>query len=223
MATLCLILGESGTGKSASIRTLNPNETFLIQTLQKPLPFKGGMKAYVPQMKERQGNLFQTDCSEAITKTLDYVSEKRPEIKNVVIDDFQYVMVNEFMRRHSSAGKGNGVFSLYNEIADHAWNVIYLGGQLARQDLIVFFMSHVQTDDQGASKMKTIGRMLDEKVCLEGMFTIVLNTAVVDGAYRFQTQNSGRNTTKSPMGMFEEKEIDNDLALVAKAIRGYQS
>lgn len=223
MATLCLVIGESGTGKSASIRNLDHKSNFLIQTLSKPLPWRGWREQYKEITKTNaKGNLILTDDYTKIVKTLDYITEKRPDIKTVVIDDFQYIMVNEFMRRHSSAGKGNAVFQLYNEIADHAWSLVYLGGQLARQDLIIFFLSHNQIDETGRSKIKTIGKMLDEKVCLEGMFSIVINTAVSDGRYTFQTQNNGLNTTKSPIGMFDESEIDNDLNLVAQKIREYE-
>lgn len=217
MANLVLIIGESGTGKSTSIRTLDPKSTFLIQALNKPLPWKGSQAGYSAIAKDNpDGNLLQSDNSAKILKTLDHISEKMTTITDVVIDDFQYIMANEYMRRAKEKG-----WEKFTDIGQNTWNLIYLGGQLARPDLNIFFLSHSQTDDVGNTRCKTIGKMIDEKISLEGMFTIVLNTLVSDGNYLFSTQNNGRNTTKSPMGMFENPEIDNDLNAVSQKIREY--
>jgi hypothetical protein len=223
MATLVLIQGESGTGKSASIERLSPKETFLISAISKPLPFRGGNKKYISISKENPlGNYKLTDNHEMIRALLTGIGKERKDIKHIVIDDFQYVIVNEFMRRHGVVGVGNAVFQLYNDLADHAWNII-MDAQLCREDIIVFFLSHTETDENGKTRFKTIGRLLTEKITVEGLFSIVIETKVVDGVYTFVTQNNGRNTAKSPKGMFLSNEIPNDLNAVAKAINGYNS
>jgi len=222
MSTPVLINGSSGTGKSRSIVGLNPVETFIIASLAKDLPFRGWRKKYTKLNAEGQGNYLVTDDYVTIDKTLKYIDEKRPEIKTIIIDDSQYLMANEFMRRHSSVGGGNAVFTLYNEIGDHFWHLI-MNARLLRQDLIVLFLHHSEIGEQGNVKAKTIGKMLDDKVVIEGMFSIVLNTAMDNGKYFFETQNSGNNTTKSPEGMFEEKRIPNDLQLVVQSIHKYNT
>jgi hypothetical protein len=214
MATLVLIIGESGTGKSRAIKTLNPKETFLIQTLDKPLPFRGWAENYIKATKENNGNVIVTDSSETIRTALKHI-EKKLEIKNIVIDDFQYVMANEFIRRAKEKG-----YEKFTELAQNVWNILF-DAQFCRQDLIIFFLSHSETDANGRTKFKTIGKMLDEKITIEGMFTVVLNTTVSDGVYKFATQNNGSNTSKSPEGMFETVEIENSLQLVADKIRSY--
>lgn len=214
MATTILIIGESGTGKSTSIRTLDPKETYIINVLDKPLPFKGWKKNY-QKTNGDPGNLFASDNYTHIIKCLKHISEKLIHVKSIIIDDFQYVMGNEFMRRASENGWGK-----FTEIAQHAWEII-MEAQSLRSDLNVFFLSHSETDAFGKTKCKTIGKMLDEKICLEGMFTIVLSSIIIDEHHWFQTKNDGLIMGKSPMDMFEDKLIPNDLQLVKYTIDDY--
>lgn len=216
MSTPVLIIGESGSGKSRSVVTLNPQETFVIASLAKDMPFRGWRKKYTTLSKDG-GNYFVTDNYEAIEKTLKYVDEKRPEVKTIVIDDFQYLMANEFMRRSGERG-----YDKFTEIGEHAWRLVF-NARLLRQDLIVIFLSHSDTDDKGKTKVKTIGKLLDDKITVEGMFSIVLNTFVEDGKYYFETQTNGSNTTKSPEEMFSERRIPNDLNLVVQSIHKYNT
>lgn len=222
MSRNALIIGESGTGKSTSIRNLDPKETFIINVLNKPLPFKGWKNSYRKMDKSGTGNMFITDNADLIVRTMDWISKDRPDIKTIVIDDFQYVMANQFMRQHSNAGKGNAVFSLYNDIGDKSWNIFMRSSEL-RDDLIIIMLSHSEEDERGKTKFKTIGRMLDEKVKVEGMFTIVLETVIEDKQYKFLTRNNGHNTAKTPMGMFEDELIDNDLRLLITSIKEYDT
>ncbi len=220
MSTNCLIIGESGTGKSASLRNVNHEETFLIQALNKILPFKGWRDMYTPCTKEDpDGNLMVTDNADVIVALMKKISESKPHIKTIIIDDFQYVMANEFMRKHSSA-KGNEVFGLYNDIGDHAWNICITSGSL-RDDLTIIILSHSEQNEKGITKCKTIGKMLDDKVDLAGMFTISLETFVESKSYSFITQNTGHNIAKSPIGMFETDLIPNDLKTVIEKIKEY--
>ena len=209
MSTAVLILGESGTGKSTSLRNLDPAKTLLIQSIKKPLPFKSkGWKVRVSLKSE--GNVIQTDDAALIEKLL-----RQSPHEIVVIDDYQYVMANEYMRRTAEKG-----YEKFTDIGKNAWSVLTAATELA-ENRRVYILSHTATDDNGRTKIKTVGRMLDEKITLEGMVTIVLRTQVRDGHYTFATQNNGSDTTKSPMGMFSEQFIDNDLAAVDAAIVDY--
>lgn len=219
MSTPVLVLGKSGSGKSTSIRTLQPETTFLINIIGKDLPFKGGNKNY-QEIKDKKGNRFTSDSYVHIEKALSYVDKERPEIKTIVIDDSQYLIVNEFMKRHSTSGKGSEVFNLYNEIADHFWNLIWTSKML-RNDLVVVFLHHSELSDSGDTKAKTIGKLLDDKVDICGMFTIVLNTYVDASGFWFETKNFGNTPAKTPIDMFTDGKIPNDLNLVVQSIHNY--
>lgn len=215
MATTVMILGESGTGKSTAIRTLPVEETAIIKVIGKPLPFPNG--------KQYKG--VTTDSAAEIIKTMRTISEKRPNIRYIVIDDYQYIMSNEYMKSLLEKGGKDSEFQKYKSIGYNAWSVIN-AAQALRENMIVFVLAHTDTDVNGRTKCKTIGKLLDEKITLEGLFTVVLNTHMhvdkVNGErYVFQTQNNGMNTTKSPMGMFEKEEIQNDLMFVAESINNY--
>ncbi|MBD1229471.1 AAA family ATPase [Xenorhabdus griffiniae] len=213
MGTATLILGESGTGKSTSLRNLNPEETLLIQTVRKPLPFRSA--AWKQWNKnDAATSVFVTDNWQHIIRAIESADNYGKKI--IVIDDFQYLMANEFMRRSEEKS-----FDKFTEIGSHTWNVINTAISKTPDDLRVYFLSHTEETQMGKIKMKTIGKMLDEKITVEGMFTIVLKTAVRDGQYLFTTQNNGFDTVKSPMGLFDSSEIENDLKAVDDAICEY--
>ena len=203
MATPVLIIGKSGSGKSTSMRNCQNNDFNLIRVLNKPLPFKGKVNGWF------------SDDYQQIMKLL--IASKADSI---VIDDAGYLITNHFMRGHSSAGKGNGVFSLYNDIGDYFWNLIQFIVTKVPENKIVYIIMHEEKDEAGEVKPKTIGKLLDEKVCIEGMFTIVLRCIEEGGKHLFVTQASQGAVSKSPIGMFEDLTIDNDL-LVDKKIREY--
>jgi hypothetical protein len=216
MSNATLIIGESGSGKSTSLRNLNPSETFIINVLDKPLPFKGFKRNYTKVTKENpQGNYISSDKHETIIKFIDAVNLRHPEFKNLVIDDFQYTMCNEFMNRATERG-----FDKFTEIGQHAWLIIKKLTEL-REDLNCYVLSHSDLDDNGKLKFKTIGKLLDDKVTVEGMFTVVLHTVIKDGRYLFLTQNDGVRIAKSPMGMFKDKYIGNDLNYVNECLYSY--
>lgn len=205
MAIPVLIIGKSGSGKSTSLRNCANNENWnLIRVLNKPLPFKGKVNGWA------------TDDYQQVMKCL-----IQSKAKNIVIDDAGYLITNMFMTKHSSAGAGNGVFTLYNQIGDHFWNLIQFIIEKVPAEKIVYIIMHEDTNDFGEIKPKTIGKLLDEKVCIEGMFTIVLRCIVESGKHLFVTQSADGAVSKSPIGMFEDLTIDNDLILVEKAIREY--
>jgi len=210
MSISTLILGTSGSGKSTSMRNLSPADTLLIQVVRKPLPFKS--KDWRPFDKDTcpTGNVIVTDHWESITKLA--AKTKR---KVIVIDDFQYVLANEFMRRSEEKG-----FEKFTDIGRHAWEVMTAMNNLP-DDVRVYVLSHSQEDDNGRTKMKTIGKMLDEKITPEGLFTIVLRAGTSDGQYYFATRNNGSDTTKAPIDLFDTDRVDNDLAAVDLAICDY--
>ena len=205
MATPVLIIGKSGAGKSTSLRNCAGNDDWnLIRVLDKPLPFKGKI------------NGWPTDNSLEVMKCL-----AASKAHNIVIDDAGYLITNTFMRGHSSTGSGNAQFQFYNQMADNFWNLIMFIINKLPPNKIVYMMMHEQQDDFGNIRPKTIGKLLDEKVTIEGMFTIVLRAVKDSQGYAFITQSEDMAVSKSPMGMFESERIDNDMKLVEEAIRSY--
>ena len=202
MGVLVYVLGRSGTGKSFSMRNFKKGEIGVVNVQGKILPFKGS-GAF---------DIENTDDSADIVNAIERMSKK---YKTIVVDDFQYVMANEFMRRATERG-----YDKFTEIARHAWDIANKVRELPA-DVIVYVLCHTDTDQDGFEKLKTIGKLLDEKIVLEGMSTIVLKTAVSDGQYMFLTQNNGKDTVKSPAGMFPSYAIDNDLKYVDEKIRNY--
>ena len=204
-----LILGESGVGKSTSLRDLDIDSCVIVQPIKKPLPFRNQFK----YMTKEGGQILASDNAETICRLMDKASKAGK--KQIIIDDFQYIMANEFMRRSKEKS-----YDKFNDIGFNAWSIINKAQELDG-DCRVYFLAHTETDMSGKVKIKTIGKMLDEKITLEGMFTIVLGANVNDGNYHFTTQNNGNNTVKSPMGMFEEMTIDNNLKMVDDTIAEY--
>lgn len=199
MAIGVLIIGRSGSGKSASLRNFKKEELSIINVNGKPFPFKNDFD-----------KVFKTDSSEMIQKAL-----LRTKSKVVVIDDSQYIMANEFMRRSLEKG-----FDKYNLIAKNFWDIINTLPKM-EDDQIVYFLHHEETDEFGNVKAKTQGKSIDSHIILEGCFTIVLRTCVNDGNYYFTTQTNGSDPVKSPIGMFSEKMVENDLKKVDSTIRAF--
>ena len=200
MAIPVLVLGQSGTGKSYSMKNFNEDEVCLISVQKSLLPFRKKFKETVV-----------TDDYIKIIKAM-----KATNKKVIVIDDTQYLMCNEFMRRATERG-----YDKFTEIAQNFWSLVVQEVNSLPADVIVYLLCHTATDENGVEKMKTIGKLVDEKITPEGLFTIVLKTAVSDGKYAFVTQNNGKDTVKSPEGMFTTYAINNDLKYVDEKIRNY--
>ena len=195
-----LILGHSGSGKSTSLRNFRSGEITHINVMGKPLPFKGRFRETV-----------NSDKYDVIGDALGNM-----KTKVAVIDDAQYLMANEFMRRAMERG-----YDKFTEIANNFWTLVnYVITELPF-DVTVYFLMHIDRDDSGNEKVKTIGKLLDEKITVEGMFTVVLKSVVKDGEYSFTTQSNGHDTVKSPLGMFPTYQIDNDLKAVDTIIREF--
>lgn len=211
MSNVVIILGESGTGKSTSLRNLNPDETFIINVLNKPLPFRGYKKLYNADKK----NLVETDNYRLIIKYLEAINERRPEIKSIIIDDFSFLMNNEFMHRCREKG-----FDKFTDMGANVFNIMDTC-QNFRDDLYCYILCHTEKDHANMIKPKTVGKMTGDYVGLAERATIVLHTQIIDRHYSFLTQNDGMHVAKTPMGMFDEPYIDNDLNEIRKVIDEY--
>lgn len=205
MGLCVLVYGKSGAGKSRSLKGFKEDEIYLVNVIGKPLPFKGSFK-YVTN----------SDNIQSIMNGLAKMQEAG--IKTAVVDDFGYIMTNMFMRGHGSGDQ----FKLYNQIGDTVWNFInYVQSPAVAPDAIVYLIMHEDVNEDGTNKLRTIGKLLDQKVCIEGMATVVLHAVVKGDKHVFETQSNGTGIAKSPEGMFPEMEIDNDLKAVDTAIRDY--
>jgi len=226
MAQSVLVIADSGTGKSTAIRKLDPKETFIINIANKPLPFKGWKKDYSNISKDNpKGNMTSASSAPGIIKAMQHVNDKMSHIKTLVVDDWQYMSSFEYFDRANEKG-----YDKFTSIAANLAQVAKMPKDM-REDLTIFFLTHSEesTDVNGHRKVKakTVGKMIDNALTLEGLFSIVLFGKVrktEDGLeYGFDTQNNGENTCKSPMGMFDESFINNDLQFVKDCITKYES
>lgn len=197
-----LIQGESGSGKTFSMKDLPTETTAIVSPEKTRLPFRNQFKMLVGK----------TDSDDIIKFIDECVKEGK---KSIIIDDFQYILAIPYMHRIHEGGweKYNDFGGNYFDIIDHCKSL--------PDDVIVYFMTHTETLEDGITRTKLIGKLLREKITIEGLFTIVLKTVVVDGKYYFTTQNSGKDTVKTPFGMFDTYAIDNNLAYVDDKIRNY--
>lgn len=194
-----LVLGESGSGKSTSLRNFKPDEYLLLNVAGKPLPFRGKPKYVI-------NNPDYLTMSKAVSNS---------PVKTVVIDDSQYMMAFDFFDHAKETG-----YQKFTDLALNFKNLIDVVRKFSPEDEIVYFLHHIETMSDGKVKAKTIGKMLDEKLTIEGLFSVVLMCRTDGKRHYFETQSDGNTTAKSPMGMFEA-EIDNDLKFVDQAIREY--
>lgn len=198
MAEIIMLYGQSGTGKSTSLRNFKKEEVAVVNVSSKRMPFRNDLQVFNCNDYATIGN--------AISKA---------SAKTIVIDDATYLMVDAFMRNAKVTG-----YQKFTDMALDFNNLIELARKLP-DDKIVYFIGHSEQMEDGREHFKTIGKMLDNYVTLEGKFTIVLKSVVKDNQYYFSTHNNGQDTVKSPMGMFEEDLIPNDLKMVDDTIREF--
>jgi hypothetical protein len=202
MAQKILIMGESGTGKSTSMRNCDPATTAVVNPVGKPLPFKAKFDMLNNETDARK-----------ITR---YMKEQAAAGKKlIVVDDFQYILAVPYMNRIKETG-----WDKYNDFGANYFEIIDVCKDLP-DDVVVVYMTHLETLDNGLTTVKLIGKLLREKITIEGLFTVVLRTGVNEAKYYFYTQNSGKDTVKSPIGMFPVYAIENDLAYVVDKVRNY--
>lgn len=199
-----LIYGKSGSGKSRSLKFFGSEEILLINIEGKNLPFK---------------NSFKYECrTDSIDVIIDQIN-KMP-CKTAVLDDAGYLMTHHFMNNHRNK-KGNASFDMYDDIADNMYFLVQRIKTQVPDDVIVYIMLHEDTNDFGDTKIKTIGKLIDNKVCLEGMVTVCIRCMSDNGKHFFRTQTDGFDITKTPEDMFEDAEIDNNLKFVDDTIREF--
>lgn len=202
MANKILIMGESGTGKSTSMRNFGSDEIAIVNPVGKPLPFRGKFDTLNGATESRK-----------ITQFMDKAVADGKKV--IVVDDFQYILSVPYMNRIKEAG-----WDKWNDFGDNYFTILNHVNEMP-EDVNVYFLTHTETLENGITTIKLIGKLLREKITIEGLFTIVLQTQVNEGNYYFLTQNSGKNTVKSPMGMFQYYSIENDLKFVDDVIRNY--
>jgi hypothetical protein len=214
------IVGSTGTGKSTSIKHLNSEETYIINTAKKELPFKGAEKLYNTENK----NYKEVDEITEITRLLKTISEKATHIKNVVIEDSNYMMAFRMADKAAEVG-----FTKFTILAKDMVDLFREARKL-RDDLKIFYFTHPETIEDGGEivgyKMKTSGKMLDNQIVLEGLFTICLYTFVEENkdgssSYNFLTNRYKKYPAKSPDGMFTDIKIPNNLQVVVDTINEY--
>lgn len=213
MSKVICIMGESGSGKTTSMRNLPPQETYYIDCDKKGLSWKGWKTQYNKENK----NYVATDDINTIMVIISGISEKRQDIKYVIVDTINGIMIGDEMRRCKEKG-----YDKWMDLAQCIWNIVDAAPSF-REDLTIIFTAHTQTerDDSGYmfTRIKTSGKKID-KICLESKFTTILNAKAVGGRYVFET-HAKNSTAKTPMGAFEEDEIDNDIVTVIKALEEY--
>lgn len=194
-------MGESGAGKSASMRNFNENDVRVLNVASKPFPFRN-----VNKLKKADKATY--DMIKGVVKS--------GQVLSYVIDDAQYLMAFESFDKAQIAGYGK-----FTEMAKNYEEMLRTIQEDTPPDTIVYVMQHVDTDDIGKVKAKTLGKMLDQQLTVEGLFTIVLLAKADEKGHYFLTQSDGTNPCKSPMGMFDDVKIDNDLKMVDDTIREY--
>ena len=194
-----MIMGESGSGKSCSLRNFDPNEVGIFNVASKPLPFR-----------KKMWMLNDSKYQEIMAVLVQNKS------KCYVIDDAQYLMAFSLFDRANEVG-----YKKFTDVAVDFYNLVQTVIKLTSDDTIVYFLQHIERDDAGRIKAKTAGKMLDNQLTLEGLFSIVLLCEAKGEEHYFITQSDGTNTAKSPMGLFDTVKIDNDLKLVDDTIRKY--
>lgn len=202
MAHIVFIYGKSGAGKSRSLKNFMEDEIFLIKCMDKELPFRSPFKY----------TLMSTDTNLIYEKL---AKMNKIGIKSAVIDDAGYIMTNLFMSKH---GKGDQ-YALFNLIGDTMWNLINKIKKLP-DDVIIYLVFHEEKNDDGDTKLLTVGKLLDQKVCLEGMVTVVLH-CIVEGNKHYFITSEDSSIAKAPEEMFKEQKFDNDLKYVDTAVREY--
>jgi energy-coupling factor transporter ATP-binding protein EcfA2 len=214
------IVGATGTGKSTAIKHLNPEETYIINVAKKELPFKGSEKLYNAENK----NYKEIEDANEISRLLRTISEKAPHIKNIIIEDSNYIMGFNMVAKATEVG-----FTKFSVMAKDMVDLFRTARQL-RDDITVFYLTHPETVEDGGEiigyKIKTAGKLIDNQVLLEGLLTVCLYTLVEENkdgtaSYQFVTNRYRKYPAKSPDGMFAETKIPNNLQLVVETLNEY--
>lgn len=204
MAENCIVFGKSGSGKSTSLMNFAEDEIMLINVVGKKMPFRKSFR-YAAAVSDP--DLIKASLKKMVDK----------KIKIAVIDDAGYLMTNLFMKNHTAKDS----FKLFNDLADLMWGLLTFVRDELPEDVFVIWMFHEETSDLGEVKIRTIGKLLDQKCCIEGLCSVCLHCIVQNGKHYFTTQSNGMDIAKSPLGMFEDELIPNDLKFVCDTMKSY--
>jgi ABC-type dipeptide/oligopeptide/nickel transport system ATPase component len=214
------IVGSTGTGKSTAIKHLDPKETYIINVAKKELPFKGSEKLYNTENK----NYKEVDDANEISRLLKVISEKAPHIKNIIIEDSNYIMGFNMVSKATEVG-----FTKFSILAKDMVE-LFRTARTLRDEITVFYITHPETIEDGGEiigyKIKTAGKLIDNQVLLEGLLTVCLYTLVEESkdgtaSYNFVTNRFRKFPAKSPDGMFDEVKIPNNLQIVVDKVNEY--
>lgn len=230
MSRLIGVIASSGLGKTTSlfpseelgIEGLDPTKTVLINVAAKPLPLRGADRIYPPDKKIKEGgNYLESSDFKVITEVIEYVSESRPEVNCIVLDDSSYLMGFEVMKKANVKD-----WDKWTILASKMFNVVDKARTL-RRNLNIVFLFHIEKGDDSRLKIKTSGNMIDKNIYLDGLFTFIFEAVADKSAstnkmqYRFRVKGDGLSTVKSPVGVFDGEFIPNDMGLVIKKIEEY--
>jgi len=213
MGKKILVMGRSGSGKSSSLRNFKKGEVAVVSVQGKELPFRTDIQPFTPNVTVQGDGKVQPNKYASVYGVIEQWAKKGAKV--IVVDDANYLMSDEFMKRANEKG-----YDKFTQIADHFYTLLDIITALP-EDVTVYLMMHTELDSDGYEKPKTIGKLLDEKVCIEGLFTTVLKATNQEGKYVFQTRTNGSDCVKTPFDMFKDSEIPNDLKFVDQTIREY--
>lgn len=219
---MILVVGASGSGKSSSLRNLDPKSTFVITPNSKPLPFRGSRAKYNKENK----TLAVVKTLPGLGQALEAINKNAPHIKTVIIEDFNHQLTARVMADANKAG-----FAKWGQLAQDTYNALLQAEETYRDDLTIVVLAHSETsmDSNGVSKttLATVGKMLDNQVKIPSYATYMFHAVIRDGEngpeYVFQTNSAEGREAKSPMGCFNELYIDNDLAKILETIDKYEN
>lgn len=218
MKEIIFVIGQAATGKSTSFRNLDHASTFLISVEGKGLPFKGWKSKYrTAATEESPVNMYVNDDPFSILNCLKAINERRPDIKTVIIDDFSYMYMNIYCRRATEKD-----WSKFSEITQYTTMILDYIQRHMREDIQVIITMHTALHPDGTIKPKTIGESIDKNIGLEGKTNYVFHSMKINEQYKFLTNHDGRHTARTPMDMYEDQYIDNDMSIILQQIKNYE-
>lgn len=228
MARIIIVEGKSGTGKTTGLRNLPPQETFILSPNGKGLSFPGWKKKFIP-FKDGKGNLMRVSDLNTLAQRVKQIAEGAPHVKYVVVDDYTHYFTHRTLSpKFMAQNSGGAVFARWNVFGADVFNSFWSKADEMREDLTIIVNHHTTIKEDGTLGFKTSGKLLDNEVDCPSQVEYILHTRVLEGengkmAYKYLTNSDGVHEAKTPMGMFEEQLIDNDIYAVIQKIDAYEN